>query len=549
MQIARDFSKWPVLAIFALMLFGGPGLVTAGEDKPSQAMPLKKVLEMVTRTHPEILEAQRRYNSVVAERSIATSGYMPKIGTELTAGQEVTDGVASNDKRENLTASTATLYARQNLYNGGKTTAFVRETDARILAAAYEVLNVANRVYLETTEAYLNILKTREMLELSKVNVLTQEKILEQVREKTASGFNRISDLKNSEARLALARSNYISRQQDLNQAVVNIHRQVGRFINPEAFVKPTPAYRFPDTVEKTVDIAFKTHPALDVAKYNIQVRKYSYEQAKAGYLPTVDLELKAQHRSNTGGDEGDTDQASAMLKFNYTFFDGGLRKGEKVKNYESLRKENQRSYVERRNVNQTARLAWNIMQAETNKRKYLTDYVDMSATTLEAFKEEYHIGRRTLLDLLNMENEYNSAKNSRTESDYSYLTAYYRIAQATGVLLHEYDTGLREKMDLASQVPFDLKGYEELDSERDLDSVEDICDQCDNSVKGVPALPSGCDTDNTFTVGYQEPTELSPYIQPEEGTPEELNLKIDKRKKHSPFQWTSSISSIIPTS
>lgn len=532
MQKKHGFFRWSVPAVFLLMVFSRPVIVSAGEDTPSQAMPLGEVLTLVTRTHPEILEAQRRYKSALGERSIATSGYRPKIGTELAAGQEITDGEASNDEHENLTASSATLYARQNLYNGGKTTAFVQETEARILAAAYEVLTVANRVFLETTEAYLNVLKTRELLALARENVLTQEKILEQVREKTASGFNRISDLKNSEARLALARSNYISRQQDLKQAIVKTHRQVGRFVDLDAFVTPTPGYQFPDTVEEAVAIAFDTHPALGVAKYNIQVRKYTHEKAKAEYLPKLDLELKAQHRINTGGEEGDTDQASAMLMFNYTFYDGGLRKGEKIKTYEFLRKEYQRSYVEIRNVNQAARLAWNILQAETHKRQYLTDYVDMSAATLDAFREEYHIGRRTLLDLLNMENEYYDAKNSRTESVYSFLTAYYRIAQVTGVLLHEYDTGLRETVNLPSDKVFDLKGYEELDRDRDVDAVEDINDQCDNSIKGSLVPPSGCKAEKAIDVGYRQPTELSPYIQPEKGTPEELNLKIDKSKE-----------------
>ncbi len=88
-------------------------------------MSLKQVLTIVTDTHPEILEMRSRYRSILAERSIAKSGYLPKIGTTLAAGQEVTDGEDTNNNRENLTVATATLYARQNLYNGGKTSAFV----------------------------------------------------------------------------------------------------------------------------------------------------------------------------------------------------------------------------------------------------------------------------------------------------------------------------------------------------------------------------------------------------------------------------------------
>ena len=279
------------------------------------------------------------------------------------------------------------------------------------------------------------------------------------------------------------------------------------------------------------MDIALRHHPALEVAKYNIQVRKYSYEKAKADYWPTLDLELEARHHNNVNGDVGETDQASAMLKLNYTFFDGGARKGEKGKNYGNLNKEYQRAYVERRNVNQTTRLAWNTLQAEKHKRQYLKEHVDLSLETLEAFKDEYFVGRRTLLDLLNMENEYNAAKNANAESRYAHLAAYYRISQATGLMLEEYDTGLRDHMHLPPKKLYDLKGYEELDRNRDFDSVQDVTDQCDNTVLGTRTEFSGCAQEKVFTVGYQEPTELSPYILPEDGTPEELNLKIDRTK------------------
>ena len=411
--------RLPAFLLLVSFFLNYPVVSIAGDEPKPPLMPLDEILVVVTKTNPEILEALERYHSVKAERSIATAGYWPEVGTELAAGPEVTDGVQTGNARENLTAATATLYARQNLWSGGRTKAFVNETDARILAAAYEVMNVANRVFLETTEAYIQVLQARQLLRFSEENVLTQEKILEQVKEKTAAGFQRISDLNNSEARLALARGNYVSKQQDLNQAVVQFHRQFGRLIKPDQFVMPKPKYQFPATVEENVDLALRHHPALEVAKYNIQVRKYSHEKAKADYWPTLDLELKAQHRENTNGDQGETDQASAMLKLNYTFFDGGVRKGEKGRAYGELHKEYQRAYVERRNVNQTARLAWNILQAEEHKRKYLQDHVDLSLQTLEAFKDEYFVGRRTLLDLLNMENEYNSAKNATSESKF----------------------------------------------------------------------------------------------------------------------------------
>jgi len=535
-RIRRNFIGWHTFVLVLSLLLGGVAFATVVDKQVATPLPLSEVLTIVTRTDPEIMEALSQYRSVQSERSIATSGYWPTIGTELSGGREFTDGVDTNDERESLTASSATLYARQNLFSGGRTSAFVGETDARILAAAYEVLNVANRVYLETTEAYLNVIQAVELLRLSEENALTQEKILEQVREKSAAGFGRASDLKNSEARLALARSNYISKQQDLNQAVVRFHRRFGRLVKPEAFVTPEPAFQFPKTVEETVAVAFRNHPALEVAEYNIQVRKYSFEKAKADDWPSIDLELKAQHRNDINGEPGDTDQYSAMLKLNYILFDGGLREGEQNKNLQSIQKENQRAYIERRNVNESVRLAWNIMQAEEHKRQYLNAHVELSYETLEAFKEEYYVGRRTLLDLLNMENEYNAAKNASAESIFFNLIAYYRVSEATGMMVKEYDTGLRSYLNLPAEEQFDLERCEMLDPDRDRDSTEDVQDQCDNSIPGVLTPPSGCIEDKAIHVGYQEPTDLSPYIQVPQGTPEELNLKIDKLKPQQSF-------------
>lgn len=511
------FSKATLCLFVTVLVILAASLSAAGPTE-NGVVSLQEVLEDVTRTNPAILEAIKKYESVLAERSMATSEYYPTIGTELSAGAERTDGVPTNDREENLLPATATLFARQNLYNGGKTKAYVAETDARIKAAAYEVLNVANSSYLESIEAYLNVVKSRKLLEIANENALTQERIMRQVREKTNAGFNRVSELYNSESRLVLAKGSYISRQQDLNQALAVFHRQFGRLLRAEQFAVPHPTFTFPDTVQQAVDVAMRTHPALKVAEYNIKTRHHTHEKSSAAYFPSLDLELKSQYRSDTGGEEGDTTVNGGYLTLNYTFFDGGFRQGAKARDLQSIRKEYQRSYIERRNVNETVRLAWNIMEAESFKKGYLSEHVVLSEKTLGAFRDEYTVGRRTLLDLLNMENEYTDAQLSLTESQFSYLVAVYRIMQATGLLLEEHDTGLRKMLNLPDEEKSDMEIYEGLDQDRDQDQFVDLSDQCDNSIQKSLAKPYGCKEGDVNIVGYpEENTQLTPYIAPRE--------------------------------
>jgi len=518
-SVKDSLRKACFLILFSSLLL--PGFLSAGEKPAEGKVSLQEIFQDITRTDPSILEAYNRYQSVLAERGIAKSEFRPTIGTILSGGPEWTDGVPTNDKSESLFATSATLFARQNLYNGGRSTAFVAETDARILAAAYDVLDVANNVYLACAEAYINVVKARDLLQIAEENALTQERIMRQVREKTDAGFNRVSELYNSESRLSLAKASYISRQQDLNQTLVYFHRQFGRLLRPEQFAKPEPTYAPTGTLSETVDLALKSHPALKVAKYNIETRRYSYEKSLAADYPSLDLELKSQYRNDTGGEEGDTTQSGAYLTLSYNFWDGGLRESEQARDQMEIRKEHQRSYVERRNVNETVRLAWNIMEAENYKTKYLIDHVAESAKTLDAFKEEYYVGRRTLLDLLNMENEYTEAKISRVDSDFSHLIALYRLMQATGVLLDEYVPRLRTALHLPQQDTDNTVTYEGLDENRDKDVVVDISDQCDNSALNSTVRPAGCEEDNVNTTGYphRDDKPLPPYIEPQNFT------------------------------
>lgn len=251
-----------VTVALLLMICLYPLSITAQDQMTPEPVTLQQVLEDVTKTDPRILESMKQYESVVAERYIAASGYYPTVGAEVSSGPEVTDGVPSDFENVDLIANTATLYARQNIYNGGRTNAFVDETEARIHAAAYEVLNVANTTYLDIAEAYINVIKARNMLDIAEENALTQERIMRQVREKTEAGFNRVSELYNSESRLVLAKGNYISRQQDLNQALVVFHRLFGRVVEPSQFVMPEPSFAVPGTLPETVQIAFDKHPA-----------------------------------------------------------------------------------------------------------------------------------------------------------------------------------------------------------------------------------------------------------------------------------------------
>ncbi|WDP85580.1 MAG: TolC family protein [Desulfobacter sp.] len=445
------------------------------------------------------------------------------VGVEAYTGPKYTNGVPTNDISEKLWENSATAYVRQNLFEGFGTEAFVDETEARIKSAAYDVLNTANTVFLNVAEAYVNVLNAREQVAIAEKNVLTQARILKQIKERSESGFGRVSDLTNAESRLSLSRGNFISRQQDLNQALTKFHRLYGRILTPEQFVLPETKFVLPENVQEVVDLAFGNHPALRVARYNIIVRKFSRERAKAAFWPSLDLLVSGGFRKDIGGERGETKDLGAALQLNYLLYDGGARYGETEKNYKRMLQEYQKAYDERRNVNEIVRLAWNIQVAEKSKKDFLAEHVRLSKKTLDEFVEEFHAGKRDLLEILDMEIEYYNAQSSMIASNYSYLVAYYRTVQAIGSLLVEFDTDLSEKVGLTEAEAFDIYSCDELAKELDVEGIvvdvdadaqDDCADQCDNTPEGAELEAFGCSEIDPSESGYEIPKELKPYIE-----------------------------------
>ena len=132
-------------------------------------------------------------------------------------------------------------------------------------------------------------------------------------------------------------------------------------------------------------------------------------------------------------------------------------------------------------------------------------------------------MGKRDLLEILNMEIEFYSAQSSLVESKYAYLLAYYRTVQAIGSLLAEFDSDLSQSVGLTDAEAFDLYRCDELARElavdgivvdRDADQMDDCGDQCDNTAEGVSLEAYGCSEIDPSESGYEVPKELKPYIE-----------------------------------
>lgn len=414
--------------ILSTLLFG----VSLIGSAASPAATLEEAVRQSLSTSPDtLIDVQERLARDQALRQ-ARGGYLPDVDLRAAYGREGSDNVitraAGNPDNVWLTRQEAELNLRQMLFDGFATRSEVERQTARVSSSAYRVHAGYENTALRTTEVYLEVLKRRELLELARRNLATHEAVHAQVVQRTESGLGRRADLEQADARLALARANVETEDGNLTDAQTSYLRVVG-VLPDEDMKRPTPAQGLlPASIDQATDQALANHPTLKSAEADVEAAMAQHEAAKHAFYPRFDIEAGRFWGDNLDGLEGYDNDARAMLVMRYNLYNGGA---DQARSRETAYLVNEAKEVRARShrqVVESIRLSWNALQANERRLKPLRQHVQASQATREAYRKQFDIGERTLLDLLDSENELFEARITATGADYDSLFARYRI-------------------------------------------------------------------------------------------------------------------------
>jgi adhesin transport system outer membrane protein len=179
-------------------------------------------------------------------------------------------------------------------------------------------------------------------------------------------------------------------------------------------------------------------NPLLKSAQADVHAAEKQYEAAKSKFYPRFDVELSGNADDNIGGDEGHYNRWYAGVTMNYNLFNG-MR--DKARLQSAAHQINQSMDIRNnalRILNENLSLAWNAMENARLQTPKARDYADYTARVREAYQQQFGIGQRTLLDLLDSENELFTANRRYTEVRYTEEFAMYRVIAAMGELLRK---------------------------------------------------------------------------------------------------------------
>jgi len=483
---------------------------------------LKQSVQSALNSNPIVKERLKNYRATQQDLNIAESEYYPSLDVRATGAYNSAGNYNDDVTDEDYTNYETSVTLTQNLFDGFGTVNKVDYQEARILAAAYNYQEKLNDLAYKMTTVYVNVLKSHELVQTARENVQINEAIYKTVKGLYASGLTTESEMRKIQSSLSLARSNLIVQKNNARDTEYNYRRILGRLPDVSKMQKPDVKIAMPKSIERAAMYAINNNPSIMVSNYNIKGAQSLLKQKKKEYYPKVDLEISQFYNDVSESNSFDSvdDRFRARLVFTYNLFRGGADKAEVQKNISKINQEVEIKRDLKRQTIESLDLSWDAYKMLSLQLKDLKEFKDFSEKTLVLYREEYDLGRRTLLDLLSAQNDVIKARNQIITAQYDYLLSKYRILDAMGLLV-QYVTGDANKFVKDVNLNTNKPAHEILDElpvkfDVDNDNINDNQDLCDNSAKDDNIMPYGCakikkDSDNDGVIDSLDQCALTP--------------------------------------
>ncbi|MDA0147495.1 TolC family outer membrane protein [Vibrio sp. LaRot3] len=395
---------------------------------------LEQAVALTISNNPEIKAAYNEFMSKVYDAEASGGAYLPKIDLDAGIGYENVD-LASGIEND-LTRKEATLSLTQLIWDGFATVNDMDRTAADAESVRYQLVSDASDMALEVSRIYLDATKAHEVLSLSEANLAVHKKIHHDIKRRVESGIGSTADLSQVEARLAKAHGNLIAAQNNL----IDVHTQFTRIVGqaPQGLIFPRADQNaIPLTLDDAIVEANDNHPVIKIAQVDVDSARFQYDQSKGANYPTISVEAAQTWRDDAGGIEGSSDEFTAMVRLRYNLFNGGADADRTESAAYQLNKAKDFRDRTFQAVEEGLRLSWSALDLTVQQKDFLADHVDSASETVIAYEKQFKIGKRTLLDLLNTENELFEARKGYLDAKYDEQYAKYRVLNATGGLMN----------------------------------------------------------------------------------------------------------------
>ncbi len=435
------FSKFVQKSRFGVDRFGFalafvPWLVAGGMAVPALAASLEESVRAGL-VNPEVREAAASRRAIAHDLREARALYYPTLDLRGSVGPEWFDepNAAGRNGDNWLWERQGSVLIKQMLFDGYSTSSEVERQQARVHAAAARVIERSEFIALDVVQAYLDVLRQIDLVRFAEDNVRAHVTTNQDVQRRVSAGRSGLGDQRQAESRLAQARADLVNAQRRLEDARAFYARLVGS--EALKLKKPTLSEKvLPATLQQALNNTAATNPSVTVALRDIESAEARARFTNSPFWPRLDLEVTGSQGHNIDGLQGDNDSFSALLVARWNLYSGGGDSARRRAAIERIAESRERMMKIKIQADEETRRSWNALVYQRKQVKVLGQRLTSAEGVLAAYRQQFSVGQRDLLDVLDAQNDVFLARSAHTTAQFSALFAGYRLVAVSGELL-----------------------------------------------------------------------------------------------------------------
>ena len=413
-----------------------PPAAQAPAPQPNET--LREALVKAYRTNPDITAERANLRATDENVPIARSRGLPGVTSNAGYNENLYD-TDSSGLASPRTGSVG-LDLSVPVFSGGSVRNSIRAAETRVEAGRAGLRSVESALFTDVVAVYMDVIRDEATVRLNQQNVRALDVNLQATRDRFEVGDLTRTDVAQSEARLALAQSQLRGAEARLISSRENYIRIVGTA--PGVLAQPPALPGLPASPDQAVQVALTDNPALEGARKAREASRYDVNVARAGRLPTVSVGVGGDYYNRFGsvpgpgraaGLKNDGFATSAGVSISLPLFQGG-RPAAQVRQAQARESASieQVTATERAVIAQ-ARSAYAVYQSALRVIESSRVAVQANQLSLEGVRAENSVGTRTILDILNAEQELLNSQVQLVTAERDAYVAGFAVLAAMG--------------------------------------------------------------------------------------------------------------------
>ena len=405
---------------------------------PATAIELRDAVQAALQTNPEIRQAIHNKEATQKERRQAEGLWYPRVSVEASAGARELRNPTRRDigiADETLYPLEASITGDQLLVDMGGRAAEIRRQASRTDAAAARVEERSEYVALNVSRAYIDYVLQQRLVAIAEDNATFHERLAGDLREGVAKGSISIADQQQAEERLQSARARVTEAREDLETAAIQFRTLAGVPLDSVA-MPPDVSQCMPATLEEAEALARQNNPRVQESIADLSTARELITAAKSEMGPRINLEGTARVGDDVDGFRGHTTDLLGRVVLRWLIFNGGTNVANVREQQARADEAHARLFEMTRRAEEDSRSAWSRL---TNQGRLVSELETQSRVAddlLLSYREQFNVGRRSLLDVLDAQNTRQNVQAQAETARMSKLYAQYRVLAASNRLI-----------------------------------------------------------------------------------------------------------------